>query len=49
MQGKVQVVTKSDDHVSNMDELPKLTPKQLAFVQALLRGKTASDAYRELL
>ena len=29
------------------DELPLLTPKQTAFVDALLRGKTASDAYRE--
>ncbi len=27
--------------------LPSLTPKQLAFVRALLGGKTASDAYRE--
>lgn len=29
------------------DQLPELTPKQLAFVMALLKGKTASDAYRE--
>ena len=35
------------DNLSDMDELPGLTPKQMAFVQALLRGKTASDAYRE--
>jgi hypothetical protein len=28
-------------------ELPILTPKQSAFVNALLQGKTASDAYRE--
>jgi hypothetical protein len=30
-----------------LDELPTLTPKQNAFVNALLQGKTASDAYRE--
>jgi phage terminase small subunit len=41
------MVTEADDHVSNVDELPGLTPKQMAFVQALLKGKTASDAYRE--
>jgi hypothetical protein len=29
------------------DELPTLTPKQTAFVNALLVGKTASGAYRE--
>jgi phage terminase small subunit len=27
--------------------LPLLTPKQQAFVDALIEGKTASDAYRE--
>ena len=27
-------------------ELPSLTPKQAAFVNALLEGKTAADAYR---
>jgi len=31
---------------SGVDELPGLTPKQEAFVHALLKGKTASDAYR---
>ena len=31
---------------SSEDELPLLTPKQAAFVDALLAGKTASDAYR---
>ena len=30
-----------------VDDLPSLTPKQHAFVRALLKGKTASDAYRE--
>jgi hypothetical protein len=29
------------------EELPTLTPKQRAFVEALLEGKRASDAYRE--
>ena len=29
------------------DELPELTPNQLAFVKGILDGKTASDAYRE--
>ena len=29
------------------DELATLTPKQTAFANALLQGKTASDAYRE--
>jgi hypothetical protein len=29
------------------DELPSLTPKQQAFIQALLQGKSASDSYRE--
>ena len=32
---------------TELDELPTLTPKQTAFVNALLQGKTASDAYRE--
>lgn len=27
-------------------ELPELTPQQMAFVEGLLAGKTASDAYR---
>ena len=31
---------------SSEDQLPLLTPKQAAFVEALLQGKTASDAYR---
>jgi hypothetical protein len=44
--GKSEVGAEADN-VSDADELPKLTPKQLAFVLALLRGKTASDAYRE--
>ena len=30
-----------------VDGLPTLTPKQTAFVNALLEGRTASDAYRE--
>src|SRR5262245_12954039 len=30
-----------------LEELPTLTPKQTAFVSALLEGKSASDAYRE--
>ena len=29
------------------DDLPTLTSKQRAFVNALLKGKTASDAYRD--
>ena len=29
------------------DGLPTLTSKQTAFVNALLAGKTASDAYRD--
>jgi phage terminase small subunit len=33
--------------ITELDELPILTPKQSAFVNALLQGKTASDAYRE--
>ncbi len=33
--------------ITELDELPTLTPKQTAFVNALLEGKTASDAYRE--
>jgi hypothetical protein len=41
------VVTEAAENVSDVNELPELTPKQLAFVMALLRGKTASDAYRE--
>ena len=41
------MATKADDNLSDVDELPGLTPKQLAFVRALLSGKTASDAYRE--
>jgi hypothetical protein len=32
---------------TELDELPTLTPKQTAFVNALLEGKTASDAYRD--
>ena len=28
------------------EELPQLTPKQMAFVHALLEGESASDAYR---
>jgi peptidyl-tRNA hydrolase len=32
--------------LADTDELPALTPKQHAFVRALLKGKTASDAYR---
>jgi hypothetical protein len=28
------------------DKLPDLTPKQLAFVQGILAGKSATDAYR---
>jgi hypothetical protein len=36
---------KTDDD-SPAEELPQLTPKQLAFVHALLEGKSASDAYR---
>ena len=47
MQEDIRVITEPADNLSGMDELPKLTPKQMAFVQALLRGKTASDAYRE--
>jgi hypothetical protein len=35
------------DNVAELDELPKLTPKQNAFVSALLEGKNASDAYRQ--
>jgi hypothetical protein len=41
------VISELADNLSDMDELPRLTPKQMAFVQALLKGKTASDAYRE--
>ena len=41
------MITELADNLSDMDELPRLTPKQMAFVQALLRGMTASDAYRE--
>ena len=33
--------------IADAEELPTLTPKQTAFVNALLQGKTASDAYRE--
>ena len=32
---------------SSENELPLLTPKQTDFVNALLRGKTASAAYRD--
>jgi hypothetical protein len=32
---------------TELDELPRLTPKQTAFVNGLLQGKTAADAYRE--
>lgn len=32
---------------AEVDDLPTLTPKQTAFVNGLLQGKTASDAYRE--
>ena len=32
---------------TELDGLPTLTPKQTAFVNALLKGKTASDAYRD--
>jgi hypothetical protein len=32
---------------TRLDDLPTLTPKQTAFVNALLQGKTAGDAYRE--
>jgi hypothetical protein len=32
---------------TELDALPTLTPKQTAFVNALLQGKTASEAYRE--
>ena len=32
---------------TELDGLPTLTAKQTAFVNALLEGKTASDAYRE--
>ena len=32
---------------TELDDLPTLTPKQTAFANALLQGKTASDAYRE--
>jgi phage terminase small subunit len=32
---------------TRLDDLPTLTPKQTAFVNALLEGKSASDAYRE--
>jgi phage terminase small subunit len=31
---------------TELGELPTLTPKQARFVNALLEGKTASDAYR---
>ena len=37
----------ANDYNSEGQELPLLTPKQLAFVQALSQGKTASDAYRD--
>jgi hypothetical protein len=39
---------KSIDHSGHQEvlDLPDLTPKQFAFVQGLLEGKTASDAYR---
>jgi hypothetical protein len=30
------------DNVAELDELPKLTPKQNAFVNALLEGKNAA-------
>ena len=32
--------------IPELEELPTLTPKQTAFVNGLLQGKTASDAYR---
>ncbi len=32
---------------TELGDLPTLTPKQTSFVNALLQGKTASDAYRE--
>jgi hypothetical protein len=32
---------------AKLDELPTLTPKQTAFVNGLMEGKTASDAYRQ--
>ncbi len=32
---------------TDLEELPTLTSKQTAFVNALLEGKTASDAYRD--
>jgi len=36
---------KTDDR--SEEELPAITPKQRAFVEALLKGKSASDGYRE--
>jgi hypothetical protein len=32
---------------TELDELPTLTPKQTAFINAVLQGKTAADAYRD--
>jgi hypothetical protein len=32
---------------AKLDELPTLTPKQTAFVNGLIEGKTATDAYRQ--
>ena len=38
--------TKKPQQPKDASDLPQLTPKQLAFVQGILQGMTASDAYR---
>jgi hypothetical protein len=37
----------TDSELTNADELPQLTGQQMEFVQGLLQGMTASDAYRK--
>lgn len=40
-------ITPSNEGAQTEDELPDLTPQQSKFVQGLLAGKNASDAYRD--
>jgi hypothetical protein len=39
-------ISKPEAEGDSAESLPDLTPKQLAFVQGILAGKSASDAYR---
>ena len=43
---KIAWSTSTPNNPHAQDELPPLTPKQQAFIHALLEGKNASDAYR---